>query len=80
MEIKNTVKNPFMTTPDEQFVVGMSDLEFFNNRPSRLEEGAILFCRSGHITAGIDFSFVHVNNTILSQDLQSNPFIYAYYK
>lgn len=41
------VSNPIITTPEEQFVVGETDLAFFSNYASRCEGGAILFCRNG---------------------------------
>lgn len=42
-----TQVNPIITTPEEQFVVGESDLAFFSNYAYRIDGGAILFCRSG---------------------------------
>lgn len=47
-------KNPLITTPEEQFVVGESDFSFFGNYASRCEGGAILFCRSGSATASVN--------------------------
>lgn len=46
--------NPILTTPDEQFVVGESDLAFFGNYACRCESGAFLFCRSGQATASVN--------------------------
>ena len=42
-----TQVNPIITTPEEQFVVGESDLAFFSGYACRIDGGAILFCRSG---------------------------------
>ena len=46
--------NPLITTPEEQFVVGESDFAFFGNYACRVEEGAILFCRSGSADATVN--------------------------
>lgn len=46
--------NPIITTPEEQFVVGESDFAFFSNYACRVEEGAILFCRSGRADATVN--------------------------
>lgn len=45
-----TRTNPILTTPEEQFVVGVSDFSSFNNNACRCESGAFLFCRSGKAT------------------------------
>ncbi len=46
--------NPIMTTPEEQFVVGDTDLRYFEEHSCRTEGGAILFCRSGSATVTVD--------------------------
>ena len=46
--------NPIITTSEEQFVVGESDLTFFDNRACRTEGGALLYCRNGQATAIVD--------------------------
>ena len=43
-----------MTTPEEQFTVGVSDFAFFGSCPYRIEGGALLFCRGGSAVATID--------------------------
>lgn len=46
--------NPFAVPNDEYFIIGTSDLAFFNNYACRIEGCAILFCREGSadITVG----------------------------
>ena len=46
--------NPIATTPDEQFVVGESDMAFYSNYAGRCDCGAVLFCRSGRARATIN--------------------------
>lgn len=46
--------NPIMTTPEEQFVVGDTDLRYFEEHSCRTEGGAILFCRRGRATVTVD--------------------------
>lgn len=46
--------NPIMTTPEEQFVVGDTDLCYFEEHSCRTEGGAILFCRRGSATVTVD--------------------------
>ena len=46
--------NPIMTTPEEQFVVGDTDLRYFEEHSCRTEGGAILFCRRGSATLTVD--------------------------
>lgn len=46
--------NPIMTTPEEQFVVGDTDLSYFEEHSCRTEGGAILFCRRGSATVTVD--------------------------
>lgn len=46
--------NPIMTTPEEQFVVGDTDLRYFEEHSCRTEGGAILFCRRGSATVTFD--------------------------
>lgn len=46
--------NPIMTTPEEQFVVGDTDLRYFEEHSCRTESGAILFCRRGSATVTVD--------------------------
>lgn len=46
--------NPIMTTPEEQFVVGDTDLRYFEEHSCRTEGGAILFCRRGSATVTVD--------------------------
>ena len=48
------LQNPIITTSEEQFVVGKSDLAFFDNNASRTEGGALLYCRSGQASALVD--------------------------
>lgn len=43
-----------MTTPEEQFVVGDTDLRYFEEHSCRTEGGAILFCRRGSATVTVD--------------------------
>lgn len=43
-----------MTTPDEQFVVGNTDLRYFEEHSCRTEGGVILFCRRGSATVTVD--------------------------
>ena len=45
--------NPIMTTPEEQFVVGDTDLRYFEEHSCRTEGGAILFCRRGSATVTV---------------------------
>ncbi|WP_308653851.1 helix-turn-helix domain-containing protein [uncultured Alistipes sp.] len=49
-----TEYNPIMTTPDEQFVVGNTDLRYFEEHSCRTEGGVILFCRRGSATVTVD--------------------------
>lgn len=49
-----TEYNPIMTTPEEQFVVGDTDLRYFEEHSCRTEGGAILFCRRGSATVTVD--------------------------
>ena len=49
-----SVTNPIATTPDQQFVVGESDLAFFSNYAGRCEGGAVLLCRGGRAHATIN--------------------------
>lgn len=49
-----TSRNPLSITAGEQFVVGDTDLAYFNKYASRTEGGAILYCRSGRAVATID--------------------------
>ena len=46
--------NPIMTTPEEQFVVGDTDLRYLEEHSCRTEGGAILFCRRGSATVTVD--------------------------
>ena len=46
--------NPIMTTPEQQFVVGDTDLRYFEEHSCRTEGGAILFCRRGSATVTVD--------------------------
>lgn len=46
--------NPIMTTPEEQFVVGDTDLRYFEEHSCRTEGGVILFCRRGSATVTVD--------------------------
>lgn len=46
--------NPIMTTPEEQFVVGDTDLRYFEEHSCRTDGGAILFCRRGSATVTVD--------------------------
>lgn len=46
--------NPIMTTPEEQFVAGDTDLRYFEEHSCRTEGGAILFCRRGSATVTVD--------------------------
>ena len=46
--------NPVMTTPEEQLVVGDTDLRYFEEHSCRTEGGAILFCRRGSATVTVD--------------------------
>lgn len=46
--------NPIMTPPEEQFVVGDTDLRYFEEHSCRTEGGAILFCRRGSATVTVD--------------------------
>lgn len=46
--------NPIMTTSEEQFVVGDTDLRYFEEHSCRTEGGAILFCRRGSATVTVD--------------------------
>lgn len=46
--------NPIMTTPEEQCVVGDTDLRYFEEHSCRTEGGAILFCRRGSATVTVD--------------------------
>ena len=46
--------NPIMTTPEEQFVVGNTDLRYFEEHSCRTEGGVILFCRRGSATVTVD--------------------------
>lgn len=46
--------NPIMTTPEKQFVVGDTDLRYFEEHSCRTEGGAILFCRRGSATVTVD--------------------------
>lgn len=46
--------NPIMTTPEEQFVVGDTDLRYFEEHSCRTEGGAILFCCRGSATVTVD--------------------------
>ena len=46
--------NPIMSTPEEQFVVGDTDLRYFEEHSCRTEGGAILFCRRGSATVTVD--------------------------
>lgn len=46
--------NPIMTTPEEQFVVGDTDLRYFEEHSCRTEGGAILFCHRGSATVTVD--------------------------
>lgn len=46
--------NPIMTTPEEQFVVGDTNLRYFEEHSCRTEGGAILFCRRGSATVTVD--------------------------
>lgn len=46
--------NPIMTTPEEQFAVGDTDLRYFEEHSCRTEGGAILFCRRGSATVTVD--------------------------
>lgn len=46
--------NPIMTTHEEQFVVGDTDLRYFEEHSCRTEGGAILFCRRGSATVTVD--------------------------
>ena len=46
--------NPIMTTPEEQFVLGDTDLRYFEEHSCRTEGGAILFCRRGSATVTVD--------------------------
>lgn len=46
--------NPIKTTPEEQFVVGDTDLRYFEEHSCRTEGGAILFCRRGSATVTVD--------------------------
>lgn len=46
--------NPIMTTPEEQFVVGDTDLRYFEEHSCCTEGGAILFCRRGSATVTVD--------------------------
>ena len=46
--------NPIMTTPEEQLVVGDTDLRYFEEHSCRTEGGAILFCRRGSATVTVD--------------------------
>ena len=46
--------NPILTTPEEQFVVGDTDLRYFEEHSCRTEGGAILFCRRGSATVTVD--------------------------
>lgn len=48
--------NPIATSPEEQFVVGESDFDYFKNHASRCENGAILFCRKGNARATVNQS------------------------
>ncbi len=40
--------NPFVTSADDQFVVGESDLQFFGNHINRPDNAVILLCTAGH--------------------------------
>lgn len=57
--------NPIMTTPEEQFVVGDTDLRYFEEHSCRTEGGAILFCRRGSATVTVDQLRDHVTRDTL---------------
>lgn len=48
------LENPLITTAEEPFAVGESDLAFFNDNAGRSEGGALLYCRSGRAVAAVD--------------------------
>jgi len=61
-----TQVNPIITTPEEQFVVGESDLAFFSGYACRIDGGAILFCRSGAAEVSVNQYQGHVcRNTLV---------------
>lgn len=49
--------NPLNTSHDEPFIIGESDLAFFDNYVNRIEGCVILFCREG--TADISIGTIH---------------------
>ncbi|MCI7139573.1 helix-turn-helix domain-containing protein [Alistipes sp.] len=49
-----TTRNPLLISSEEQFVVGESDLAFFDRNAVRADGGAILYCREGSAVATID--------------------------
>lgn len=49
-----TEYNPIMTTPEEQFVVGDTDLRYFEEHSGRTEGGAILLCHKGSAAVTVD--------------------------
>ena len=61
-----TQVNPIITTPEEQFVVGESNLAFFSGYACRIDGGAILFCRSGAAEVSVNQYQGHVcRNTLV---------------
>ena len=61
-----TQVTPIITTPEEQFVVGESDLAFFSGYACRIDGGAILFCRSGAAEVSVNQYQGHVcRNTLV---------------
>lgn len=49
-----SVVKPIVTSQDEQFIVGESDLAFYDNTATRCESGIILFCRDGEAMATVN--------------------------
>ena len=47
-------QNPLRMVADEQFSVGRSNLDFFENYSGRLETGAVILCDKGKASLGLD--------------------------
>lgn len=46
--------NPLQPTSEEEFLVGSSDLSYFDNNSNRCECGAVMVCRKGHCDITLD--------------------------
>lgn len=52
--------SPLITTPQEKFKAGTDNLEYFNNRLVKMNNGALMFCTEGEADITIDLKTYHI--------------------